>query len=76
MKHTKLKKWAAVLLCLTLCLACLPSTALAVSEHITISTADELMEFATTINSKTYAPEDTADILVELTADIDMTGYN
>ena len=76
MKHTKLKNLAAVLLCLALCLACLPSTALAVSEHITISTADELMEFAATINSKTYAPEDTADILVELTADIDMTGYD
>lgn len=75
MKHTKLKNLAAVLLCLALCLACLPSTALAVSEHITISTADELMEFATMINDGIYTGENTVDMLVELTADIDMTGY-
>lgn len=48
----------------------------AVPKHITISTADELMDFASKINDGTYVVDTTVDMLVELTADIDMSGYN
>lgn len=59
----------------------LPGTALAkentsIPKHLTISTADELMDFADKVNNGPYRGDGTADMLVELTADIDMTGYN
>lgn len=47
----------------------------AIPQHITISTADELMDFADKVNNGPYQGKDTADMLVELTADIDMSGY-
>jgi uncharacterized repeat protein (TIGR02543 family) len=47
----------------------------AIPQHITISTADELMDFADKVNNGPYQDTDTADMLVELTADIDMSGY-
>ena len=48
----------------------------AVPQHLTISTADELMDFASKINDGTYVVDATVDMLVELTADIDMSGYD
>lgn len=48
----------------------------AVPKHLTISTAQELMDFATKINDGTYPVDSTVDMVVELTADIDMTGYD
>ena len=47
----------------------------AVPQHLTISTADELMDFADKVNNGPYQGKVTADMLVELTADIDMSGY-
>ena len=47
-----------------------------VPKHITISTAEELMDFASKINDGTYVVDATVDMLVELTADIDMSGYD
>ena len=48
----------------------------AVPQHLTISTAEELMDFASKINNGTYVVDATADMVVELTADIDMIGYD
>lgn len=48
----------------------------AVPKHLTISTAAELMDFAAKINNGAYSAEDTMDMVVELTADIDMSGYD
>lgn len=47
----------------------------AIPQHITISTADELMDFADKVNNGPYQGKDTEDMLVELIADIDMSGY-
>ena len=47
-----------------------------VPQHLTISTADELMDFASKINGGTYVVDATADMVVELTANIDMSGYD
>lgn len=59
----------------------LPGTVLAkentsIPKHLTISTADELVKFAAMINDGTYTGENTVDMLVELTADIDMKDYD
>lgn len=43
-------------------------------ENLQISNAEELMAFAAAVNSGRY--EDTSDMLVELTADIDMSGLD
>ena len=48
----------------------------AVPQHLTISTAEELMELAAKINDGTYVVDATVDMVVELTADIDMSGYD
>lgn len=47
-----------------------------VPQHLAISTADELMDFASKINDGTYVVDATVDMVVELTADIDMSGYD
>ena len=47
-----------------------------VPQHLIISTADELMDFASKINGGIYVVDATADMVVELTADIDMSGYD
>ena len=46
----------------------------AVPQHLTISTAEELMDFAAKINDGTYPVDSTVDMVVELTADLDMSG--
>ena len=46
-----------------------------IPEHLVISTAEELMDFAAKINDGTYVVDDTVGMLVELGADIDMDGY-
>ena len=48
----------------------------AVPQYLAISTAEELMDFAAKINDGTYIVDATVDMLVELTADIDMSGYD
>lgn len=74
------KRLLSMLCVLALCLFCLPGTALAedntsIPKHLTISTVDELMDFADKVNNGPYQGDDTADMLVELTADIDMSNY-
>lgn len=46
------------------------------SKHLTISTPEELMDFAAKINDGTYPVDSTLDMVVELTADLDMSEYD
>ena len=67
------KRIASLLLILALCFTLLPTAALAAdSNKISITTVDELLQFAKAVDSGEY--DDKTDAVVSLDADLDLTG--
>ena len=67
------KRIASLLLILALCLTLLPTAALAAdSNKISITTVDELLQFANAVDNGDY--DDKTDAVVSLDADLDLTG--
>ena len=67
------KRIASLLLILALCLTLLPTVALAAdSNKISITTVDELLQFANAVDNGDY--DDKTDAVVSLDADLDLTG--
>ena len=67
------KRIASLLLILALCFTLLPTAALAAdSNKISITTVDELLQFAQAVDNGEY--DDNADAVVSLDADLDLTG--
>ena len=67
------KRIASLLLILALCFTLLPTAALAAdSNKISITTVDELLEFAKAVDNGEY--DDKTDAVVSLDADLDLTG--
>ena len=67
------KRIASLLLILALCFTLLPTAALAAdSNKISITTVDELLQFAKAVDNGEY--DDKTDAVVSLDADLDLTG--
>lgn len=67
------KRIASLLLILALCFTLLPTAALAAdSNKISITTVDELLQFANAVDNGEY--DDKTDAVVSLDADLDLTG--
>jgi len=67
------KRIASLLLILALCFTLLPTAALAAdSNKISITTVEELLQFAQAVDNGEY--DDNADAVVSLDADLDLTG--
>ena len=67
------KRIGSLLLILALCFTLLPTAVLAAdSNKISITTADELLEFAKAVDKGEY--KDKTDAVVSLDADLDLTG--
>ena len=67
------KRIASLLLILALCFTLLPTAALAAdSNKISITTVDELLQFANAVDNGDY--DDKTDAVVSLDADLDLTG--
>ena len=67
------KRIASLLLILALCFTLLPTAALAAdSNKISITTVDELLQFAKAVDNGDY--DDKTDAVVSLDADLDLTG--
>ena len=67
------KRIGSLLLILTLCFTLLPTAALAAdSSKISITTVDELLQFAKAVDNGEY--DDKTDAVVSLDADLDLTG--
>ena len=67
------KRIGSLLLILALCFTLLPTAALAAdSNKISITTVDELLQFAKAVDNGEY--DDNADAVVSLDADLDLTG--
>ena len=67
------KRIGSLLLILALCFTLLPTAALAAdSNKISITTVDELLQFAQAVDNGEY--DDNADAVVSLDADLDLTG--
>ena len=67
------KRIASLLLILALCFTLLPTAALAAdSSKISITTVDELLQFAKAVDNGEY--DDKTDAVVSLDADLDLTG--
>lgn len=67
------KRIASLLLILALCFTLLPTSALAAdSNKISITTVDELLQFAKAVDDGEY--DDKTDAVVSLDADLDLTG--
>jgi len=67
------KRIASLLLILALCVTLLPTAALAAdSNKISITTVDELLQFAKAVDNGDY--DDKTDAVVSLDADLDLTG--
>ena len=67
------KRIASLLLILALCVTLLPTAALATdSNKISITTVDELLQFANAVDNGEY--DDKTDAVVSLDADLDLTG--
>ena len=67
------KRIASLLLILALCFTLLPTAALATdSNKISITTVDELLQFAKAVDNGKY--DDKTDAVVSLDADLDLTG--
>ena len=67
------KRIASLLLILALCFTLLPTAALAAdSNKISITTVDELLQFANAVDNGEY--DDKTDTVVSLDADLDLTG--
>ena len=67
------KRIASLLLILALCFTLLPTAALAAdSSKISITTVDELLQFANAVDNGEY--DDKTDAVVSLDADLDLTG--
>ena len=67
------KRIASLLLILALCFTLLPTAALAAdSNKISITTVDELLQFAKAVDNGEY--DDKTDAVVSLDADLDLSG--
>ena len=66
------KRIGSLLLILALCFTLLPTAAFAADNKISITTADELLEFAKAVDKGEY--KDKTDAVVSLDADLDLTG--